>query len=133
TEFLSWWSGAPERLGNVYKPLRGWTYTHGISRDDKLQIADGNLSLLRQGGFRMNSVRNEYILPEDALIEAKRFFIANNLNENKATLFIQPFTSSPNKNWPMENFMELAQYFRSQGIQIIFGGGLAERAAFEIA
>ena len=25
TEFFAWWSGAPERWGNVYHPPRGWT------------------------------------------------------------------------------------------------------------
>ncbi|HZF00446.1 MAG TPA: glycosyltransferase family 9 protein [Methylomirabilota bacterium] len=133
TEFLSWWSGAPQRLGNVYKNMRGWTYTETSSRDGKIHPAEGNLELLRRCGLRADRIRNEYILPADALAEARKFFATNHLNPEKPALFIQPFTSNPKKNWPLENFLELARHFHSRGAQIIFGGGPSERAAMEPA
>ena len=133
TEFFSWWSGAPERWGCVYRPSRGWFYTRGVRRNNDIPIADWNLSLLRQCGFRVGEIRNEYALPEDALAEARKFFAANHLDENRPTLFLQPFTSSPWKNWPLENFYELARHFHSRGTQIVFGGGPSERAALEPA
>jgi ADP-heptose:LPS heptosyltransferase len=133
TEFFSWWSGAPERWGNVYHRSRGWTYTRGIWRNDKIHPAEANLALLQQCGLRIGHIRNEYVLPADALDEAKKFFAANNLDTAKSTLFLQPFTSSPQKNWPLENFLELARHFHSRGTQIIFGGGPNDRVLLEAA
>ncbi len=133
TEFFSWWSGAAERWGNVYRPLRGWAYTHISRRDEKIHPAEWNLSLLRQCGLRTGDIRNEFVLPADALEKARRFFAANNLDENKPTLFIQPFTSNPQKDWPLNNYMKLAWHWHCRGVQILFGGALSERPALEPA
>jgi ADP-heptose:LPS heptosyltransferase len=133
TELLAWWSGAPERWGSVYHPTRGWTYTRTLLRGKKAHQAEQNLALLRHCGLSINEIRNEYHLPAEALDEGRRFFTANKLDENKPTLFIQPFTSSSNKNWPLENFLHLAMHWRSHDVQILFGGGPSERAALEPA
>jgi heptosyltransferase-1 len=133
TELLSWWSGAPTRWGCVYNRSRGWLYTRGVWRDDNIQIADWNLSLLQQCGLRIGRIRNEFDLPEDALAEARRFFAAHGFAAARPTLFIQPFTSSPPKNWPLENFLALAGHWRACGTQVIFGGGPSDRAALEPA
>ncbi len=127
TAWLSWWSGAPERWGSVYQMVRAWAYTQGIQRGVEIHPAEWNLSLLQRCGLHIGNIRNQYSLPAESLNEAKRFFLTHNLDENKPTLFIQPFTSSPHKNWPLENFLELARHFQSQGIQIIFGGGSEDR------
>ncbi|HLZ54848.1 MAG TPA: glycosyltransferase family 9 protein, partial [Verrucomicrobiae bacterium] len=104
-----------------------------IRRDELIHLADWNLSLLRQCGLRVGQIRNEFDLPEGALAEAKKFFAENHLDPARPTLFLQPFTSSPHKNWPLENFLALARHFQAQGLQIIFGGGPADRAALEPA
>ncbi len=131
TAFLSWWTGAPERWGSVYQQTRGWAYTHGVPRVASAHPAEGGLALLRECGLNIDPTRNEYVLPGDALEEARRFFAANHLDTDKPTLFLQPFTSTPHKNWPLENFLKLAWHWRSQGVQIIFGGGPGDRAALE--
>ena len=131
TAFLSWWTGAPERWGSVYQPTRGWAYTRGIPRDITAHPADGSLALLRECGLNIGPIRNEYVLPGDALDEARRFFTENKLDAAKPTLFLQPFTSTPHKNWPLENFLKLAWHWHSQGMQVIFGGGPGDRAALE--
>ena len=133
TEFFAWWSGAPQRSGSVYHPPRGWTYTRGVRRNKHIHPADGNLSLLQQCGLHIGEIRNEFVLPGDALDEAKQFFAAHNLDAARPTLFIQPFTSSPHKNWPLENFLALATHWRARGTQVTFGGGPSERAALEPA
>jgi ADP-heptose:LPS heptosyltransferase len=133
TEMLAWWSGAPERWGNVYNAARGWTYTQTSRRDGKMHPAEWNLALLRRCGLRTGKIRNEFILPGDALAGAREFFAAANLDEGRPAIFIQPFTSSVRKNWPLENYLKLAWHFNSRGAQIIFGGGPAERAALEPA
>ena len=133
TAFLSWWTGAPERWGTVYQTPRSWAYTHGIPRVGTTHPAEGNLALLRACGLNIGSIRNEYVLPEDALADARRFFTENKLDSAKPTLFLQPFTSTPHKNWPLENFLKLAWHWHSQGMQVIFGGGPGDRAALESA
>jgi ADP-heptose:LPS heptosyltransferase len=133
TAWLSWWSGAPARWGSVYSSGREWLYTRGIRRDQQIHLADWNLSLLRQCGLRVGDIRNEFALPEDALAEAEKFFADNHLAPASPTLFLQPFTSTPHKNWPLKNFLALARHFHSHGAQIIFGGGPADRAALEPA
>jgi ADP-heptose:LPS heptosyltransferase len=133
TAWLSWLSGAPERWSSVYRPMRAWACTRGEWRNDKIHPAAWNLTLLLKCGLRGGEIQNEYVLPEDAVAEAQKFFTANNLDETKPTLFLQPFTSSPHKNWPLENFLELARHFQTRDVQIIFGGGPSERAALEPA
>lgn len=133
TAFLSWWTGAPERWGSVYQQTRGWAYTHSVSRVGTAHPAEGSLALLRECGLRIGPIRNEYVLPGDVLEEARRFFAANRLDAAKPTLFLQPFTSTPHKNWPLEYFLKLGWHWHSQGMQIIFGGGPADRVALESA
>ena len=133
TEFFAWWSGASERWGNVYDAARGWTYTQTSLRDTKIHPAEWNLALLRKSGLRTGQIRNEFVLPADALAEARKFFASNKLSEGKPTLFIQPFTSNPQKNWPLENFLKVAWHFHSRGTQIIFGGGPGDRTALDSA
>jgi ADP-heptose:LPS heptosyltransferase len=133
TEILSWWSGAPRRWGCVYNRWRGWLYTRGVRRNDRLHLVDWNLSLLKQCNLPISRIRNEFVLPADALDEAQNVFAANHLDATKPTLFIQPFTSSPQKNWPLENFLALAEHWRARGWQVLFGGGPSEQTALEPA
>ncbi|HXR05186.1 MAG TPA: glycosyltransferase family 9 protein [Verrucomicrobiae bacterium] len=133
TELLSWWSGAPARWGCVYNRSRGWLYTRGVRRNHRLHLVDWNLALVEQCGLRIGRIRNEFDLPEDALAEARRFFAARGFDAARPTLFLQPFTSSPHKNWPLENFLALARHWQARGWQVMFGGGPSDRAALEPA
>ena len=45
-------------------------------------------------------------------------------------MFLQPFTSTPGKNWPLENYLAVAQHWHAQGWQIIFGGDPATAPAW---
>ena len=131
TAWLSWLSGAPQRWGSVYGPGRRWAYTRGVTRNDRIHHVDRYLSLLEQCGLRPGEILNEFVLPDGALNEARRFFAAHNLDAANPALFIQPFTSSPSKNWPLENYVSIAGHWRSHGVQVLFGGGPSERAALE--
>lgn len=128
TELLAWWTGAPERWGNIYNQFRGWLHTQTSRRMAGIHPVQANLDLLWRCGLNPAQIRNEYRLPDDALAEAKGFFAGQNLDTGKPTLFIQPFTSDPAKNWPLESFLAIASHFRSSGVQVIFGGGPGERA-----
>ena len=128
TAFITWLSRSRERWGSVYRAGRGWAYTRAVKRENHLHPADWNLSLLRQCQLSSEPIHNEFVLPETALNEARRFFAQNGHDPAKPTLFIQPFTSTPKKNWPLKNFLMLARHFQERGMQIIFGGGPADLA-----
>ena len=132
TAWLSWLSGAPERWCSVYRYARGWAYTRSVWRDETIHPAEGHLALLQRCGLSIGEVRNEYVLPAEAMAGARKFFAENGLEENKPTLFLQPFTSTPSHNWPLENFLALARQFQAK-CQIIFGGGPSERQALKPA
>ena len=115
TEWLSWWSGAPERWGSVYRAARGWTYSRGERRNGRIHPVYWNLSLLQQCGLKIGEINNEFALPEDALAAAREFFSGQKLDISRPTLFIQPFSSSPQKNWPLENYLAVARHWRARG------------------
>jgi ADP-heptose:LPS heptosyltransferase len=131
TAWLARLSGAPERWGSVYGPGRRWAYTCGVTRNERIHHVDWYLSLLEQCGLRSGKILNEFVLPDNALNEARLFFAAHNLNAAKPTLFVQPFTSSPQKNWPLDRQLAVARHWQQRGLQTLFGGGSAERAALE--
>ena len=133
TAWFSWLSGAPERWGRVHRPARAWAYTHGLATDDRMQIADWNLGLLQAGGLPIGRIRNEFVLPPEAKADARQFFQDHQLVPGKPTLFIQALTSSRKKNWPLEHYLLLAEHSRQRGVQVLFGGGPADRDALEPA
>jgi ADP-heptose:LPS heptosyltransferase len=133
TEWLAWWSGAPECWGHKYNHWRGWLYGRQLVNDPTRHPAEGNLALLRQCGLKTGAVRNDFVVPPAMQAEARRFFAAHHLSENRPTLFIQPFTSAAHKNWPLEKFLTVALCWRDQGCQVIFGGGPRDLAALQPA
>ena len=133
TGLIAWLSGAKKRWGSVYRPARSWAYTHPIQREEGTHPANWNLSLMRRCGLSGSPVRNEFKVPGAALSEARRFFTSQQMDPDKHALFLQPFTSTPKKNWPLENFLSLANHWKRRGVQVLFGGGPADRAKLEPA
>lgn len=126
-------TGAPQRWSAIHKNKYRWAFTQTVERQRQLHAAEMHLELLRQGGLKTDAIRNEFVLPADALTAARTFFSAHKLVPEKPTLFLQPLTSSPFKNWPMENFLALARHWQARGWQVLFGGGPADLAALEPA
>ena len=107
---------------------RGWLYSFGVERSAATHPADGNLFLLEQAGLRIGQIRNRFFLPADELEAARRFFAANHLDFDRPTLFLQPFTSSALKNWPLGKFSGAgARTGVRADWQIVFGGGPSDR------
>ena len=131
TALLARWSGAPQRWGTVYRGGRGWAYTRGVRRDPASHPAEDFLSLVRACGLRPGRIRNHFSLPDGAVEEARRLFVDWGLNAMRPTLFIQPFTSSPQKDWPLDRYLAVAGLWQGRGWQVIFGGGPAERDVLE--
>jgi len=132
TGLLARLSGAPERWGSVFRASRAWAYTRPVTRNAQLHPVEYHLDLLRQaGGLAASGLHNEFLVPERTMDEARQFFLERNLHPGRPTLFIQPFTGSAHKNWPLENYLAVAQNWSNRGLQVIFGGGPGERAALE--
>lgn len=131
TALLAWCSGARRRWGSLYSVGRRWAYTQSVTRDDRMHPVDWNLTLLSRCGLPPANVRNEFVLPPTELEAARRRFAELGLDPAKPTLFIQPFTSSPRKNWPIEKHLAVARQWRQRGLQILFGGGPGDRDALE--
>lgn len=127
TAWLARLTGARQRWGGVYSAGRSWAYTQSVARPEHLHPADGHLELLRQCGLKIGAAKNEFALPEEALAAAHIFFTRQKLLPERPTLFLQPFTSSPHKDWPLEHFIALARHGQARGEQVIFGGGPADR------
>jgi len=133
TAWLTWFTGAPQRWRGIYGAGRSWAYTQHIKHGPEAHGALWHLRLLEQCGLKMGNVRNVFTLPEPAVNEARTWFASHQLDSTKPTIYFQPFTSSPDKNWPLENYLTVARHWREQGMQIILGGGPADRAALEPA
>ncbi len=126
-------TGAARRWGVVHKSGRSWAYTQNLKRDGQIHPAEMHLELLRSSGLKVEAVHNEFALPADALAAARNFFAAHNLSAEKPTLFIQPLTSSLDKNWGLENYLALARHWQAKGWQVLFGGGPGDIAELEPA
>jgi ADP-heptose:LPS heptosyltransferase len=122
-------SGAPQRWAQVHRASRGWAYTRQIKPVLQVHPAASHFGLLEQCGLKTGVIRNEFCLPAAALDDARAWFTAHRLDATKPTLYIQPFTSGAHKNWPLENYLAVARHWRAAGVQIILGGGPADRAA----
>jgi ADP-heptose:LPS heptosyltransferase len=133
TAWLSRLTGAPRRGSSFHHSRRQWAYTLPPASGETLHGAQAHVELLRRANLRVGRIRNEFKLPTDALDAARAFFREHDLNPEKPTLFIQPLTSGAHKNWPLENYLTVARYWRQRGVQIIFGGGPADRTPLQPA
>lgn len=133
TAWLTRVTGAPQRWAQVRRAARGWAFTRRIEPLRSVHPAQAHLDLLQQCGLRTDRVRNEFFLPDAAFNSARDWFTEHRLEAVRPTLYIQPLTSGPHKNWPLENYLAVARHWEERGVQIILGGGPADRVALEPA
>lgn len=133
TAWLTWLTGASQRWGRVHRSKRGWAYTRPTKPGPAVHPAEAHLHLLQLCGLRVSTIRNEFGLPETAVNAARAWFTEHRLDADKPTLYVQPLTSGPHKNWPLENYLVVARSWRSRGVQVVMGGGPDDRAALEPA
>jgi ADP-heptose:LPS heptosyltransferase len=127
TGLIAWASRARERWGIVRHFKRRFFYTAAILRDPLLHSVDQGCQLLVKNGLQRFPPDNQFQLPRQYLAEAEKLFADCGLEPGRATIFIQPFTSSKKKNWPLEKYLECAEQWRNQGWQVLFGGGPEEK------
>ncbi|HEY0457120.1 MAG TPA: glycosyltransferase family 9 protein [Verrucomicrobiae bacterium] len=129
TALLTRMTGARQRLGVVYSRTRALAYTTGVPRDYSIHPIDFNFALLRAGGESVANLRNEFELPNICKERAKEIFRESALKLNRPTIYLQPFTSTAHKNWPLGNYLELALVMRERGRQIVFVAGPSDKQA----
>lgn len=133
TAWLTWFSGAPQRWRGIHGAGRNWAYTKHIKSGSEVHGTQWHLRLLEQCGLKIGAVRNEYVLPEETVHDAHVWFANHRLDPTMPTIYLQPFTSSADKNWPLENYLAVARHWQERGVQIVFGGGPADSASLEPA
>lgn len=126
-------TSAPVRWGRGRNFPRRWAYTLPPMPAVRMHPAQWNLSLLDHGGIAPQPVRNEFRTPVTARRAAEQFLHQHELKPDRPLLFIQPFTSTPLKNWPLANYLAVAHTVRTQGGQVLFGGGPRDEALLEPA
>jgi len=131
TAWLTWASGAAERWGTVYRPGRSWAYTQAVPRNAGVHPAEDYLLLLRGHGMASTTVHNQFNLPKQFQDLALKFFSENGLSFDRPTLFVQPFTSAAEKNWPLDRYLEVAKRWKNRKWQVLFGGGPSDRPGLE--
>ncbi|WP_372794287.1 glycosyltransferase family 9 protein [Pontiella sp.] len=127
TAWLSRLTGAPNRWSIIYSRGRKWAYTRSVERNSRLHPVERDLQLLQACGLKTVAPVNRFHLPEPLLSEASIYFAIHHLDPESPTLLIHPFTSAEKKNWPLEKYLAVAEYWRASGIQVIFTGSTADR------
>lgn len=133
TALLSWLSGARQRWGTIYARGRKWAYTHNVPRDSKVHPAEAHLGFLRACGLSTSPVRNEFVLPASDEEQARSFLVAQGFRLDMPLLLLQPFTSSPEKEWPLDHYLAIAQHWKEREWQVLFSGGPADRTKLQPA
>jgi ADP-heptose:LPS heptosyltransferase len=132
TGLFAKWTGAPERWGMVYRPSRRWAYTKGVRRELYVHPVDYQLEVVRQaGGIPIANPPARFLVPENAQRQARHLFSEWELEVGKPTIFIQPFSHGQQKNWGLQDYLQLARNWKAEGLQVLFGGGPSEREALE--
>jgi len=133
TAWLTRITGAPQRWGRVYRAGRGWAYTRQFKPDPALHAAESHLRMMEECGLKMDAVRNEFVLPTVVVNDARAWFAGQGLDVTRPTVYLQPFTSAPDKNWPFDHYLELASYLKARGVQVIIGGGPSDQPSLDRA
>lgn len=130
TGLLALVSGAVERWGMIKRERRRFRslyYTRIYKSAENIHSADKYLELVKKGGLNPSVIKNQFQLPNKYIEKAGSLLEKFGITRKRPILFIQPFTSDPNKDWPLEKQIQVAEYYTKQGIQILFGGAPGER------
>jgi heptosyltransferase-1 len=102
SSFLTWFSGAPWRLGRCERPswIRRFQFTHRVTfpRDSAL-IARQHLRCLREAGFSCGEPHYEIQLPV-ASVEKLRDLLGTDVNQQRRWIHVSPFTTQDYKELP---------------------------------
>jgi ADP-heptose:LPS heptosyltransferase len=133
TALCAWLTRAPHRWGMALHASRRWALTRTVKQNGTIHPAERHRQMLTDCGLRPTAARNEFRLSEAAVVQARSFCTQRGLGPSKPILYLQPFTSSAGKNWPIQKYLALARHWRQNGLEVIFSGGRADLPALEPA
>ncbi len=134
---LTWWSGAPERVGFAAAREGGaWFYTSRvrIPGDDvkpwrllDTHAVDRNLALTRSLGADLEDASFELpSLSEDRKITDK-WLEDSGISSKDRVVVLAPGGRLPIKRWPVERFAKVAQWLlQKEGVKIVVVGAQAD-------
>lgn len=129
TALICRWSGAPIRCGYDSRRLRSRAFTHTATPSRDLHPAQQHLELVTLPGLNPTPPRYQFHLGEPASANALAFLHQRGIDPDRPLACLHPFTSRAKKNWPLDRFLELARALQAEHVQILFGGGPADRTA----
>lgn len=130
TALLALVSRAMERWGMIKRKrsrVRSFYYTRVYKATEHIHNADKYVELVKKGGLKPLGIKNQFQVPHEYIEKAGSLLEEFGIAPKRPLLFIQPFTSDPNKDWPLEKQIQVAEYHRKRGIQVLFGGAPDER------
>lgn len=129
-------TGAAQRWGSGHSAIRplftrfestvakpGMVFAPDAGGVREWHPVDWHLELLRRGGVRIPARFDPLPLPAEADEMARGFLADAGLMGERSILFIQPFSSTERKDWPLDHFLAMASRWRARGRAVVFGGG----------
>lgn len=127
TAFFGFLAGIPKRVGRHFR-VRRWFYTHILeSKKQKLPAPQFYLEYLEA----VNITKKRFEAPQIFLLTeekqwARTYFQAQGVNFERALVGLQPGASWPNKIWPEQKFVQLANQLLAHGYQVLVTWGPGE-------
>ncbi len=136
TALLSFFSGAPERVGFENRG-RSWAYTKLAppSSDPfpsgRRRVTEAYLDQVRVLGLSTRNYRTQLKVTDDERAQVRKILERASFRSGEKLAVICPGASWPAKRWPLEKFIELGFWLKKAGVRplYIFGpkeGDLAE-------
>lgn len=120
---IAWSTRAPVRIGLAdAREGAPFAYTHKVQTDPESHTVDRMIALLGPLGVKPRLDMRLYTPPADLAWFAERSELSG-----RRYVLLAPTSRWPAKQWPAENFAQLATRLTEKGMLVVFVGGSAER------
>ena len=126
--FLTWLSGAPQRIGLGSREGSQWLMSRVIDKgEDSKRIGSEYLHLAQVLGLPVNGFEMDVVLGDADDQFAGKLIDERGLQQGYAV--ICPFTTRPQKHWFETSWVELVPQLQQLGLQVVLLGGPGDREA----
>lgn len=120
---IAWATRAPIRIGLAdAREGAPFAYTHKVRADPESHTVDRMMALLGPLGVRPRLDMRLYAPPADSTWFAERSELSG-----RRYVLLAPTSRWPAKQWPAQNFAQLATRLTEKGMLVVFVGGSTER------
>jgi ADP-heptose:LPS heptosyltransferase len=133
TSLIVGWSGAKHRWASLQGGLRRHAYTHVEPASSHHHPAEQHLKLLHSVGFAPGRVRNHCQSTSQDLAKASEFLFNRGIRSDQLLIYVQPLTSSPARNWPLDRYKAIMLNLEKCGCRVLVGGGPADMDKYRSA